>query len=297
MPELPEVESLVVFLRERIVDRRVAQVALASISALKTFNPPVTALVDSHVLAVSRRGKFIDVSMVDANGEPIHLVTHLARAGWLQWRDELPTTVPKPGKGPLAFRIGFVDDAGASTGGFDLTEAGTQKKLAIHVVRELDDIERVRQLGPEPLDPDFTVEAFGALLSAAGRRQLKGLLRDQSAIAGIGNAYSDDILHAARLSPFAAADSLDSEAVTRLYDTMRGTLLDAMTRSAGLAAGDLKSEKKLGMRVHGKTGEPCPECGDVIREVSFADSSLQYCAVCQTHGSPLADRRTSKFLK
>ena len=297
MPELPEVESLVVFLRERIVDRRVAQVALASISALKTFNPPVTALVDSHVLAVSRRGKFIDVSMVDANGEPIHLVTHLARAGWLQWRDELPTTVPKPGKGPLAFRIGFVDDDGASTGGFDLTEAGTQKKLAIHVVRELDDIERVRQLGPEPLDPDFTVEAFGALLSAAGRRQLKGLLRDQSAIAGIGNAYSDDILHAARLSPFAAADSLDSEAVTRLYDTMRGTLLDAMTRSAGLAAGDLKSEKKLGMRVHGKTGEPCPECGDVIREVSFADSSLQYCAVCQTHGSPLADRRTSKFLK
>jgi len=297
MPELPEVESLVVFLRERIVDRRVAQVALASISALKTFNPPVTALVDSHVLAVSRRGKFIDVSMVDANGEPIHLVTHLARAGWLQWRDELPTTVPKPGKGPLAFRIGFVDDAGASTGGFDLTEAGTQKKLAIHVVRELDDIERVRQLGPEPLDPDFTVEAFSALLSAAGRRQLKGLLRDQSAIAGIGNAYSDDILHAARLSPFAAADSLDSEAVTRLYDTMRGTLLDAMTRSAGLAAGDLKSEKKLGMRVHGKTGEPCPECGDVIREVSFADSSLQYCAVCQTHGSPLADRRTSKFLK
>jgi len=297
MPELPEVESLVVFLRERIVDRRVAQVALASISARKTFNPPVTALVDSHVLAVSRRGKFIDVSMVDVNGEPIHLVTHLARAGWLQWRDELPTTVPKPGKGPLAFRIGFVDDAGASTGGFDLTEAGTQKKLAIHVVRELDDIERVRQLGPEPLDPDFTVEAFGALLSAAGRRQLKGLLRDQSSIAGIGNAYSDDILHAARLSPFAAADSLDSEAVTRLYDTMRGTLLDAMTRSAGLAAGDLKSEKKLGMRVHGKTGEPCPECGDVIREVSFADSSLQYCAVCQTHGSPLADRRTSKFLK
>ena len=297
MPELPEVESLVVFLRERIVDRRVAQVALASISALKTFNPPVTALVDAHVLAVSRRGKFIDVSMVDANGEPIHLVTHLARAGWLQWRDELPTTVPKPGKGPLAFRIGFVDDAGASTGGFDLTEAGTQKKLAIHVVRELDDIERVRQLGPEPLDPDFTVEAFSALLSAAGRRQLKGLLRDQSAIAGIGNAYSDDILHAARLSPFAAADSLDSEAVTRLYDTMRGTLLDAMTRSAGLAAGDLKSEKKLGMRVHGKTGDPCPECGDVIREVSFADSSLQYCAVCQTHGSPLADRRTSKFLK
>ncbi|MEI6230790.1 MAG: DNA-formamidopyrimidine glycosylase family protein [Actinomycetes bacterium] len=297
MPELPEVESLVLFLRERIVDRRVSQVALASISALKTFNPPVTELVNSQVLAISRRGKFIDVAMVDANGEPIHLVTHLARAGWLQWRDELPTTVPKPGKGPLAFRIGFVDDDGALAGGFDLTEAGTQKKLTIHVVRDLDDIERVHQLGPEPLDEDFTVEVFSALLSAAGRRQLKGLLRDQTTIAGIGNAYSDDILHTAKLSPFLPADSLDPDVVSRLYDSLRATLNDAMSRSAGLAAGDLKSEKKLGMRVHGRTGQQCPECGDVIREVSFADSSLQYCATCQTGGTPLADRRTSKFLK
>ncbi len=297
MPELPEVESLVHFLADRILDHRVSRVELASINALKTFDPPVTDLLNAQVLGVSRRGKFIDISMVDSNGEPIHLVTHLARAGWLQWREELPTTVARPGKGPIAFRIGFVDDDGVASGGFDLTEAGTQKKLAVHVVRDRDDIERVRQLGPEPLDDDFTLEVFSSLLHSAGRRQLKGLLRDQSTIAGIGNAYSDDILHAAKLSPFLAADSLDATQVSRLYDALHETLNDAMTRSAGVAAGDLKSEKKMGMRVHGRKGEPCPECGDVIREVSFADSSLQYCPTCQTGGTPLADRRTSKFLK
>ena len=285
------------FLHDRIVDQRISRVELASINALKTYDPALTELVDARVLDVSRRGKFIDISMVDSNGEPIHLVTHLARAGWLQWRDEVPASVAKPGKGPIAFRIGFVDDDGVSVGGFDLTEAGTQKKLAIHIVRDPYDVERLRQLGPEPLSDEFTLEVFAEILNMAGRRQLKGVLRDQATIAGIGNAYSDDILHAAKLSPFLAAGSLDAVQIADLYTVLRATLSDAMARSAGLAAADLKSEKKVGMRVHGRKGEACPECGDVIREISFADSSLQYCATCQTGGSPLADRRTSKFLK
>jgi formamidopyrimidine-DNA glycosylase len=297
MPELPEIESLVVFLRDRIIGRRVAQVALASINALKTFDPPVTGLVDAEVLDIGRRGKFIDVSMVDVNGEPIHLVTHLARAGWLQWREQIPATPLKPGKGPLALRLGFSDENGSSIGGFDLTEAGTQKKLAVYVVRSPEDIERLHQLGPEPLSDEFTLDAFVEILNSSGKRQLKGLLRDQSTIAGIGNAYSDEILHVARLSPFLPADSLDEERSTALYDAMRSTLSDAVERSVGISAGEVKSEKKLGMRVHGRTGQSCTECGDVIREVSFADSSLQYCATCQTGGTPLADRRTSKFLK
>ena len=297
MPELPEIESLVVFLRERIVDRRVTQVALAAVNALKTFDPPVTALIDSSVLELGRRGKFIVISMVDPNGEPIHLVTHLARAGWLQWRDQIPATPPKPGKGPLAFRIGFADADGTAIGGFDLTEAGTQKKLAVYVVRDPEDIERLHNLGPEPLADEFTLEAFAEILAASGKRQLKGLLRDQSTIAGIGNAYSDEILHVARLSPFLPADSLNQERITSLYTALRTTLTDAVARSVGIAAGEVKSEKKLGLRVHGRTGETCVECGDVIREVSFSDSALQYCATCQTGGSPLADRRTSKFLK
>jgi formamidopyrimidine-DNA glycosylase len=297
MPELPEIESLVVFLRERIIDHRVTQVALASINALKTFDPPVTGLIDASVLEVGRRGKFIVVSMVDSNGEPINLVTHLARAGWLQWRDQIPATPPKPGKGPLAFRIGFSDSQGGSVGGFDLTEAGTQKKLAVYVVRDPEDVERLHGLGPEPLADEFTIEVFAEILRESGKRQLKGLLRDQSTIAGIGNAYSDEILHVAKLSPFLHADSLDQQRISTLYDALRSTLADAVERSVGIAAGEVKSEKKLGMRVHGRTGEVCVECGDVVREVSFSDSSLQYCATCQTGGSPLADRRTSKFLK
>jgi len=190
-----------------------------------------------------------------------------------------------------------VTEDGEPAGGFDLTEAGTQKRLAVYVVRDPGDVEGIARLGPDPLDESFDETALRAVLAEGGGRQLKGLLRDQSVIAGIGNAYSDDILHVARLSPFKPASNLTDEEVQRLYLAIRETLADAVARSADLGAADLKAEKKLGMRVHGRTGQPCPVCGDVVREVSFADSSLQYCATCQTEGKPLADRRYSKFLK
>ena len=191
----------------------------------------------------------------------------------------------------------LVDDDGVPAGAFDLTEAGTRKRLAVYVVRDRDEIEGVARLGPEPLDDAFTVDVLARILADAGGKQLKGVLRDQSTIAGIGNAYSDDILHAARLSPFKAAGKLSPDEVATLYAAIHDVLTDAVERSEGLGAADLKAEKKLGMRVHGRTGQPCPVCGDLVREVSFADSSLQYCATCQTDGKPLADRRYSKFLK
>jgi formamidopyrimidine-DNA glycosylase len=297
VPELPEVESLAAYLRATATGLRVARVELAAISALKTFDPPATDLVGSRVVDASRRGKFLDISLVDEDGELLHLVTHLARAGWLHWRKEMSAAPLKAGKGPLAFRVGFVDDDGVAAGGFDLTEAGTRKRLAVYVVRDRDTIEGVARLGPEPLDDAFTIDVFARILSDAGGKQLKGVLRDQSTIAGIGNAYSDDILHAARLSPFKAAGKLTPDEIATLYAAVHDVLTDAVTRSEGLGAADLKAEKKLGMRVHGRTGQPCPVCGDVVREVSFADSSLQYCATCQTDGKPLADRRFSKFLK
>jgi len=297
VPELPEVESLAAYLRREAVGLRVARVELAAISALKTFDPPATDLVGSRVVDASRRGKFLDVVLADEDGEVLHLVTHLARAGWLHWRSEIPAMPPKPGKGPLAFRLGFVDDDGVPAGGFDLTEAGTQKRLAVYVTRDPSTIEGIERLGPEPLDDAFTVDALAAILAEAGGKQLKGVLRSQSIIAGIGNAYSDDILHAAKLSPFKPASNLTGAEIATLHQAIHDVLTDAVTRSAGLGAGDLKAEKKLGMRVHGRTGEPCPVCGDLVREVSFADSALQYCATCQTDGKPLADRRTSKFLK
>ena len=297
MPELPEVESLAVYLRATATGLRVARVELAAISALKTVDPPVTDLVGARIVDASRRGKFLDVVLADEDGEVLHLVTHLARSGWLHWRKEMSAAPPRPGKGPLAFRVVLVDDDGVAAGGFDLTEAATKKSLAVYVVRDPATIPGVARLGPEPLADDFTPEVLAAILADAGGRQIKGVLRDQATIAGVGNAYSDDILHAARLSPFKAAGKLTAEETSTLYAAVHDVLTDAVTRSEGLGAADLKAEKKLGMRVHGRTGQPCPVCGDVVREVSFADSSLQYCATCQTDGKPLADRRLSRLLK
>ncbi|MFF4137099.1 Fpg/Nei family DNA glycosylase [Streptomyces mirabilis] len=286
MPELPEVEALKDFLADHLVGREVVRVLPVAISVLKTYDPPVTAFEGREVTAVRRHGKFLDI---EADG--LHFVTHLARAGWLHWRDTLPDGPPRPGKGPLALRVAL------ETGeGFDLTEAGTQKRLAVYVVRDPAEIPGVARLGPDPLAADFDEARFARLL-AGERRQLKGALRDQSLIAGVGNAYSDEILHAARMSPFKLAASLTPEETTRLYEALRSTLTEAVERSHGLAAGRLKAEKKSGLRVHGRAGEPCPVCGDTIREVSFSDSSLQYCPTCQTGGRPLADRRLSRLLK
>jgi len=282
---LPEVESLAAFLRERAVGRAIVRADITAISALKTYDPPVSSLTGLLIEDVQRHGKFLDIS-----AQGVHLVMHLARAGWLRWREEQPRTLLKPGKGPIALRVVLDDDSG-----FDLTEAGTQKKLAVYVVRDPAEVPGIARLGPDPFT--LSVEDFGDILKEAGRVQLKGVLRNQSVIAGIGNAYSDEILHVARMSPFKPASNLRSDELQQLYDAMQSTLRDAVVRSAGLAAQDLKSEKKSGLRVHGRKGEKCPVCGDIVREVSFADSSLQYCPTCQTSGKPLADRRLSKLVR
>ena len=288
MPELPEVEALTDFLRERLVGRVVARVDVASISALKTYDPPITSLAGLEITGIGRHGKFIDI---DADG--VHLVVHLARAGWLRWKESLPAAPPKPSvKNPLAVRVHLDDGSG-----FDLTEAGTRKRLAIYTVRDVADVPGIVRLGPDPLGPGFDQTTFDALVETHARSQLKGLLRDQSVIAGIGNAYSDEILHVAKLSPFKLAGSLDAEGRATLHAAIVDSLSDAVERARGLPASDLKDDKRAGMRVHGRAGQLCPVCGDVVREVSFADSALQYCATCQTGGKPLADRRMSKLLK
>ena len=288
VPELPEVEALALDLRGRLTDRAIVAVHVAAFSALKTFDPPLQALEGTLVDDVTRHGKFLDVH---ASG--LHLVLHLARAGWVRWRDEVPTIPPKPSnKSPLAVRV--VLDNGA---GLDVTEAGTKKSLAMYVVRDPGEVPGIARLGPDPLADEFTLDVLRRILHDAGRAQIKGVLRQQSIVAGIGNAYSDELLHAARLSPFKPASSLDDTQLQTLYDAIRGVLGDAVDRSRGLAASELKGEKKSHLAVHGQTGKPCPVCGDTVREVSFADSSLQYCPTCQTGGKPLADRRMSRLLK
>lgn len=284
MPELPEVEGLAAFLRDRAVGHTVAAVDVGAIWALKTFAPAPADLVGREVTAVARHGKWIDV----ATDGP-HLLLHLAKAGWLRWYDAVPATPLKPGRSPIALRLRLDDGAG-----FDVTEAGTHKRLAVHVVARPDDVPQVASLGPEPLGLGH--DDFAALLRSRNQ-QVKGALRDQSLIAGIGNAYSDEILHAARLSPFALTGRLTEEEVARLHAAMGEVLTHAVAAAAGRPAAALKDAKRAGMRVHGRAGEPCPVCGDTVREVTFADSALQYCPRCQTGGKVLADRRMSRLLR
>ncbi len=287
MPELPQVEALRAWLADRLVGRAVSGVQLVDFAALKTYQPPLDALLGLEITDVARHGKFIDV---DAQG--VHLVFHLARAGWLTWKDAQPTTPARPGRGPLSLRVTLDDGSG-----FDLTEAGTQRKLAIYVVTAPEQVPGIAALGPDPLSEGFDRASLDAIVAAAGRAQLKGVLRDQRVIAGIGNAYSDEILHAARMSPFTPAASLDEAGRQLLFDSIKRVLADALGRSSGLPPNKLKDDKRTALRVHGRTGETCDVCGTTIAEVSFADSSLQYCPGCQTGGKLLADRRMSKLLR
>ncbi|WP_369371925.1 Fpg/Nei family DNA glycosylase [Promicromonospora sp. Populi] len=308
MPELPEVAALADFLRARTAGRTVAAVEVGSIAALKTFDPPPAALTGGEVTDVARHGKWLDLVVSPApgspgaDGAPLHLVFHLSRGGWVRWSDALSTKPVRPSLGGssrgaiLALRVRLDDGSG-----FDLTEAGTRKRLAVHVVRDPAEIAMIASLGVEPLAPEFTTEVLAGLLSAKNQ-QVKGLLRDQRAIAGIGNAYSDEILLVSRFSPYKLTGSFTPEETARLHTAIGDVLAEAIAAASGKPAKELKDAKRAGMRVHGRAGLPCPgwdgtPCGDTVHEVSFADRSMQYCPTCQTGGKPLADRRMSKLLR
>jgi formamidopyrimidine-DNA glycosylase len=290
VPELPEIEALASFLRDRAVGRAVQRADVAAFSAVKTFDPPLTALHGAIVNSASRYGKFLSV---DFDG--LHLVMHLARGGWLQWRESLPAAPPRPGKGPLAFRLHLAPELpDGPVSGFDLTEMGTQKRLAVYLVRDVAEVPGIARLGPDALTLG---EGELAEILRAQRAQLKSALTDQSVLAGIGNAYSDEILHTAKLSPFKLSAKLTPDELTRLHAAMISVLTDAVERSVGQQAATLKGEKRSGMRVHARAGLPCPVCGDTVRSISFADRHFEYCPTCQTEGRELADRRLSKLLK
>jgi formamidopyrimidine-DNA glycosylase len=294
VPELPEVEALASFLRERAAGRAVARTDVASFSAVKTFDPPLSALNGAVVSGASRYGKFLSLDVGDGP-DRLHLITHLSRAGWLQWREQLSPAPPKPGRGPLAFRLHLAPEFDSGpVAGFDLTEAGTQKRLAIYLVTDPQQVPGIARLGPDALS--LTRDQLAELLDGE-RAQLKRAITHQALIAGIGNAYSDEILHAARLSPFKLAAKLTDDEVTRLHEAIGSVLTAAVERSVGQKAATLKGEKRSGLQVHARGGLPCPVCGDTIGTVSFADRSFQYCPTCQTEGRELADRRMSRLLR
>jgi len=307
MPELPEVEALAAFVASRAAGKTISRVEVVSFAAVKTALPPPSALVGRTVLGATRRGKYLVIETgpggQPGDAPPLFLAVHFSRAGWLVWHDApaavRPTIEPalravpprSLRRGPRAFAVTFADGSA-----FDLTEVGTQKRLAISVVGDPGEVPGIARLGIEPLDPAFDAATLGRLLK--GRTgQLKHLLSDQGLIAGVGNAYSDEALHAARLSPFRPAGNLSDEELGRLHDALVGQLRKAVDRSRGLAASELKDDKRAAMRVHGRTGLPCPVCGDTIREVAYSQRSLQYCPTCQTAGKVLADRRLSRLLK
>lgn len=284
MPELPEIEALASYLNARAVTHTVNRVNLTAISALKTYDPPITDLQNGTIEDAKRHGKFLDITVSGT-----HLIVHLARAGWLRYQEELSPAPLRPGKSPIALRV-YLDDGS----GFDFTEAGTKKSLAIYVVRRPDEVPGIQRLGPDALD--VNLEEFTNRI-VHENAQIKKAITTQHLIAGIGNAYSDEILHRAKISPFALTSRLTETQLATLHHVMRETLSEAVGRSVGQRAAELKSEKRTGLQVHGRAGEKCPVCGDTIKEVSFADRALQYCPACQTGGKILADRRLSKLLK
>lgn len=298
MPELPEVESLARFLEDIAGGDSVASVQLRSLSALKTYDPPIDAVVGRPLQGTVRRGKHLCMDFSSPKGQdqdPLWFVAHLARAGWLRWYgpEKAPKgPPPRSAKSPVQLRMRW--ERGAC---MDLTEVGKEKRLAVWVVRNPAEIDNVATLGPEPLDDGFTPQLMGERLALRGASHLKNALADQSVIAGIGNAYSDEILHAAKLSPYKPANKLTEGEMFALHAATQRILNEAVVAAAGLAASDLKAEKKSGLRVHNQDGKPCVVCGDTIRSVFYTSKSFQYCPTCQTGGTPLADRKTSKFLK
>ncbi|MBV8786537.1 MAG: Fpg/Nei family DNA glycosylase [Mycobacterium sp.] len=287
MPELPEVEALADHLRRHAVGSTVGRIDVSAFSVLKTFDPPITALSGQTVTGANRWGKYLGMRFAELN-----LIAHLSRAGWLRWSDKLAAAPLRPGKGPIALRVHLGTPGEAP--GFDLTEAGTQKRLAVWLVDDPQKVPGIAALGPDALQ--LSAGDLARLL-AGNTGRIKGVITDQKVIAGIGNAYSDEILHVAKISPFATAAKLTAEQLNTLHDAMMSVLTDAVSRSVGQGAAMLKGEKRSGLRVHARTGLPCPVCGDTVREVSFADKSFQYCPTCQTGGKVLADRRMSRLLK
>ncbi|SDB80012.1 formamidopyrimidine-DNA glycosylase [Raineyella antarctica] len=283
MPEAPELDAAAAFLRERGTGRAVTGVEVGDINVLKTPTP-VADLVGRRLEQVRRRGKFLQLDF-----EGLWLVVHLARAGWLSWAEPAPAKPVRMGRGPVSLRVRLEPDAALV-----LTEAGTRKSAAAYLTPDPDGLPQVAGLGPEAGELDR--DRLAAVLAGTTSR-VKTVLTDQGVLAGMGNGWSDEVLHRARLSPFATANRLAPEAVTALHQAIAATYAAAAEAMDGVAPDKLKATKKSLYRVHARTGLPCPVCGTDIAEVAFAEKSLQYCPTCQTGGRRLNDRRMDRLLK
>jgi formamidopyrimidine-DNA glycosylase len=286
VPELPELEVIRTRLAAEVVGRSVTRAELRHPACLKTVKPALDDLAGRKLAAVSRRGKFtvLESGRWDL-GVGVCLCVHLMLDGAFAL---LPSS-RKPTKNHLLL-LGLDD-------GRDLrvTESGTKHRAAVYVARRPEDVPQIAASGLDPLSPGFTLERFRAALDRKSQT-LGSFLTDGRLIAGIGNCYSDEILHVARLSPFALTGRLAEVESSRLFDAVGTVLRDAVARLSGLDHLPDRRDRTF-LRVHGRKDKPCPACGDTVRWVSYAESNTYYCPTCQTGGRPLADRRLSRLLK
>jgi len=282
MPELPELDVLAENLAARLGGARVASVRVVSVAALKTFDPPIDALVGRAVTGAGRRAKYVWLEL----GELL-LVMHLSLGGRL-------VLGAKPASRKVAALTVELDDGRV----LSITEGGTQRRAAVWLVDDVEKVPGLAGLGPEPLDPGFTVERLAAIL-AEGGHTLKRMLTDQRAMAGVGNAWSDDVLHRAKLSPFARPERLDAGEIASLHAALVGVLTEARGSLAEQVGGEVEIPRAAERRfaVHGRAGAACFVCGDTIRSVWMGERETSYCPTCQTGGRVLADRRRSRFLR
>ena len=283
MPELPDVELYVECLAPRIVGHVLERVRLASPFLLRTVDPPLAAFAGARTVGVRRIGKRV----VLAFEHELFLVFHLMIAGRFRWR---PRGARIPGKVGLA-ALEF------SSGTLLVTEASSHKRASLHAVRGEEGLRALDPGGLEVLDADLA--AFRSMLRSESHT-LKRALTDPHLFSGIGNAYSDEILHRARLSPITLTGQLDDAEIARLYDATRATLTEWLARLRAEVGGGFPEHVTAfrdGMAVHGRYRKPCPDCGAPVQRIAYADNETNYCAPCQTGGKLLADRGLSRLLK
>jgi formamidopyrimidine-DNA glycosylase len=284
MPELPDITVYIEALEQRLRGARLESTRISHPFLLRTFDPPITALYGKRVVGFRRLGKRIAIGF-----EGDHwLVFHLMIAGRLHWL--APTAAAKKGRGALAY---FVFDTGTLT----LTEAGTKRRASVYVFSSSDQLERTDPGGLEVLKA--SLEEFTSRLRAENHT-LKRSLTDPRTFSGIGNAYSDEILHRAGLSPVALTQKLTPDAIQRLYDAIRVVLPEWTERLRLEAEGEFPEKVtafRPEMAVHGRFGKPCPVCGTTVQRIRYAENETNYCPRCQTDGRVLADRSLSRLLK
>jgi formamidopyrimidine-DNA glycosylase len=279
MPELPELEAFVLAQRDALTAERIAAVPVAHFATTKTIDPPLQSLAGQRFTELGRRAKRLLFTAEDGNT----LMVHLMSAGRLA-------------VGAKRVKTAMLVVEFESGRELMMSESGHKRRAGVWLLRPDALAGELAHIGPEPLDPAFTEDALAYQLHEHPH-QLHAFLRDQRAIAGVGRAFANEILWAARLSPYQRSATLEDEEIVRLHASLTGVLGAAVERLVPLSGNGLTTKADRGYAVHDRLGEPCPRCGEAIRHVSFDEHTVFYCPTCQTGGRVLADRRLSRLLR